>query len=86
MGNPKQLKGEHRYHRTVIEKEKVTGLIVSVLLLTLWAIGFATDLSGPAIHLLLVVAALVLIVNSANRRTKAVLDSIAPDWRDRRPR
>ena len=86
MGYQEQLKGGHRYRRTLIEEEKRTGWIVVAVLVTLWAIGFAADLSGPAIHLLLVVAALVLIVNSANRRTEAVLDRIAPDWRYRGPR
>lgn len=46
-------------------------LILVVLLLLLWGGGFAFDLAGSAIHLLLVVALLVLILN------------YLPTWRDR---
>jgi hypothetical protein len=39
----------------------MTWLVLTVLVI-LWAIGYTTDLSGPAIHLLLIVAALVFVI------------------------
>ena len=45
--------------------------VVLTVLVILWAIGYAVDLSGPAIHLLLVAAALVFAVKVANSRKMA---------------
>jgi hypothetical protein len=41
--------------------------IVLTALVILWAIGYATELSGPAIHLLLAVAAIVVVVKLISR-------------------
>ncbi len=45
--------------------------IVLTVLVILWAIGYTAELSGPAIHLLLFVAALVFAVKLANARKMA---------------
>ena len=41
---------------------------ILVLLLILWALGFSLNLGGGLVHLLLVVALIVLIVNLATGR------------------
>lgn len=42
-----------------------------VLVLVLWALGFTADVAGSFIHLLLVVALIVLVVNLVTgRRTR----------------
>ena len=45
--------------------------IVLTILVVLWAIGYTTDLSGPAIHLLLLVASIVFVVKVLNSRKLA---------------
>ena len=45
--------------------------IVLAVLVVLWAIGYTADLSGRAIHLLLVVAAIVFVVKLVNGRKMA---------------
>jgi hypothetical protein len=42
-------------------------MILAVLVI-LWVIGFAADLAGGLIHLLLVVAAIVLVINLVRGR------------------
>jgi len=42
--------------------------VILVILLTLWLIGFVADIAGGLIHLLLVVAAIVVIVRLATGR------------------
>jgi hypothetical protein len=43
-------------------------MILAVLVI-LWVIGFAADLAGGLIHLLLVVAAIVLVINLVRGRS-----------------
>ena len=47
----------------------MTWIVLTVLLM--WAIGYATDISGPAIHVLLFVAAIVFAVRVVNGRKMA---------------
>jgi hypothetical protein len=43
-----------------------------VLLLLLWLIGFAFDVAGGIIHLLLVIAAVLFVVNLISGRRRVV--------------
>ena len=41
---------------------------ILVILLVLWLLGFLSHVGGGMIHLLLVIAAIVLIINLVSRR------------------
>lgn len=45
---------------------------IAVILAVLWLIGLALDVAGGLIHILLVVAAVVVIVNLLTGRSRAV--------------
>jgi hypothetical protein len=45
--------------------------LLLTVLVVLWAIGFTADPSGPAIHLLLIVAALVFVIMLVRGRKMA---------------
>lgn len=45
---------------------------VLVLLLLLWLVGFAFDVAGGIVHVLLVVAAVVFLVNVIRGRRRAL--------------
>ena len=41
---------------------------ILVILLVLWLLGFLTHVGGGMIHILLVIAAIVLVINLVSRR------------------
>lgn len=44
--------------------------VVLMVLLALWLLGFALDVAGGLIHLLLVVAAIILLINLLSGRRR----------------
>jgi hydrogenase-4 membrane subunit HyfE len=69
MGLPSAFDGQQETHRTN-EVTHLMGILwaLIVLLFIFWIIGFAVHLGGGLIHLVLVVAVILLIVNLLSGR------------------
>ncbi|MFZ0770687.1 MAG: lmo0937 family membrane protein [Candidatus Sulfotelmatobacter sp.] len=58
------------------DKDKTEGIVmlwtIFVVLLVLWLLGFSFHVAGSLIHLLLVVAVVVLVINLLGGRRSAI--------------
>jgi hypothetical protein len=60
---------EHKYHPpSLTYKEKQMLWTIFVIILVLWLLGFSLHIAGGLIHLLLVVALIVLVINLVTGR------------------
>ena len=72
MPGPNNFNARCRYR--IVDNLEVSDMLwtIFVILLVLWLLGFSFHVAGSLIHLLLVIAVIVLIVNLLTGRSSAV--------------